>query len=243
MTRKHRSKTFRTVAQRVERWDKKLNARDYAVILDRVKPFAKELFMEYQAVHESLISKVRDIVSRYGEESQRLQTYMWFAQGVWYCAQRYKDRALQREVNALYAYFTILGLNKECLRDIACSIAVCPEEVLTISKAEGESIDVSTVYQGVKKAIEDTLIPLLDQTLVNEIVPVLKDKIAKVLDSEILQILKDPDVYTDKINMKISYNPDGEISEIVITDKNTGISRTIKFYYDKEGNLISIDEE
>ena len=136
-------------------WDAKMDPAVYAVYLTRTKDYARLQFMRYQVVHEELIRIVKDVTSRYPSESARQHAYMWYAQGLWYCTQRYKSKALQTEADALFVYFYLLGLNDECLREIASRLGIKISDWLNILGRLPMSQQI--IYEGVKKALAETL--------------------------------------------------------------------------------------
>jgi len=155
MTRRRRAVAHRTVAQRLKLWDRKLEPDTYAVYLTQVKDMARDKFLRYQAVHEYLIKIVKDVVSKHPEETARQHAYMWFAQGLWYCTQRYSDAALQREADALFLYYLALGLREYVLREVACRLGVKISDWSTLLERIGMSEDV--IYRGTKRALAETL--------------------------------------------------------------------------------------
>jgi len=218
MTRRRRAVAHRTVAQRLRMWDRKLEPDTYAVYLTQVKDMARDKFLRYQAVHEYLIKIVKDVVSKHPDETARQHAYMWFAQGLWYCTQRYSDTALQREADSLYIYYLCLGLKDEALREVASRLGVKISPIsYIVEKVIGLKVGVLTseqVYEGTKQALEEVVEPYL----------------------------RKPDIVMDKVKIDISYDANKNISQMTITDKVTGESTTITFTYDAEGYLVSIDE-
>ena len=162
MTRRRKRVVFRTVSDRIELWDKKLEASTYATYLERVKPLALRLFAEYQVVHEQLIKIVKDVTAKYPDEYAKQHAYMWYAQGIWYCRQRYRDEALQREVDALFVYWYMLGLKEEPMREIAnrLGVKISSWEELSARLPMSEKV----IYEGVKKALAEvfTGVPIHD---------------------------------------------------------------------------------
>lgn len=205
---------YRTPEQRAKLWDRKMNAEVYAVYLGRTKPIALDKIIQYQAIHEELIKIVKSVISKYPDELIREHAYVWFAQGIWYCKMRYRDEALQREANALFIYWLALGLREEPLREIAQQLGVTIDPTERILAKQLGILVSEQVYEGTRKAIEETLMPLLE----------------------------DPDVKTNPLKIDIEYDENKNIKKMTITDKLTGETRTITFMYDPEGYLISIDE-
>jgi len=159
MTRRRRSTIDRSPFSRVELWDRKMNGKVYSIYLQNVKPLALRKFTEYQIVHEELIKIVKETLSKYPQEISREHSYMWYIQGIWYVIQRYTDEARQKEVDALYMYWLLLGLNDEILRELAMRLGVKISSIETILGKVGVSLGVSvdTIYQGTKKALQETL--------------------------------------------------------------------------------------
>jgi len=124
MARKRRPKTFRTPSQRAARWYSKTDANVYAVYLSRVKDLAFKDVSAYQAVHESLISLVKEVTQCDGGEYVRTHAYLWYAQGIWYIVNHFEGKTRQREADALYLYWRLMGLSDALLRIIARKLGV-----------------------------------------------------------------------------------------------------------------------
>ena len=132
MTRRKGVYRLPSLSDRVQKWDKKLNPEDYAKFLLATKDLARELFTNYQAIEEYILKKIKPIVDKYGHEAQRFNTYVWFALSCWYYTQRYKDKALKMMIDLNYLYWSAMGLNTQLLKEIACSIAICPDNIENI---------------------------------------------------------------------------------------------------------------
>ena len=104
-------------------WDAKMSSDTYARQLEATKPLALPKVVEYQSVHEYLISIVKSITSRYNEHAIT-QEYMWYAQGLWKALQKYSEMALQKEADALFIYYLIKGRNEATLRAIAKALGI-----------------------------------------------------------------------------------------------------------------------
>ena len=137
MTRPRKRIVYRSPIHRARLWDRKMDGATYAAILDRVKPIALPQFAQYQVVHEHIITEVKRILERYPGESGRAHAYVWYAQGIWYVTQRYKDEAMRKEADSLYLYWYLLGLNSDALREIAWRFGVDVGAKITQDCIEG----------------------------------------------------------------------------------------------------------
>ena len=90
MARRRRS-SVRDPALRSEMWYRKMDPKVYEVYLTATKDLRFPLVQMYQVVQEELIKIVRECTANLPEESVRQHAYMWFAQGIWYITQRYRD--------------------------------------------------------------------------------------------------------------------------------------------------------
>jgi len=159
MTRKRKRTVFRTPAQRTVLWDRKMDASVYSEYLTRTKPLARKIIEKYQVEHEQLIRIVKDVIDEYPSEYGRTQAYVWFAQGIYYAKHRYSSEALQKEVDAEYMYWLVLGLRDDVMRKIAERMGVIISDINTIMKKLGIVAGMSedVVYRGTKKALQETL--------------------------------------------------------------------------------------
>ena len=128
---------------------------DTYLLLKKTRKLAVEFESEYQSIHDNIIRRVKAILSRYGSESFRTHSYVWYAQGLWYVKQRYGDRALQKEANALFLYFYVLGLDEDAMRDIAHAFGINIPSINDIIGITPMSEEM--VYRGTKRALKETL--------------------------------------------------------------------------------------
>ena len=152
MARRRRATIDRNPISRIELWDRKMEPDVYARYLTAVKPLALRKFAEYQVVHEELIRMVKEVLAKYPEESAKQHAYMWFAQGVWYCKQHYNSKALEKEVNALFVYWYMLGLREEPMREICARLGISLPDWETILDPLAMPI-----YTSIKKALDELL--------------------------------------------------------------------------------------
>jgi len=194
-------------------WYRKVDGDVYKLIISRVKDYSFNAVVEYQAHHERIIKIVKNVIDSFGEDPSKKHAYVWFAQGVWYCCQRYKDEALVRETSALYIYWRALGLNPDVLRRIASGICVeLPDDETILTKYLGIKLvgmSEDIVYRGTKRALQETL----------------------------------HGVDVNPTETSYEYDPaTGNLTRITIRDKVTGRTKVITFTYDEQGNLISKNE-
>jgi len=178
MSRRRRQTIDRNPLSRVELWDRKLEPETYRTYLTAVKPLALRKFSEYQCIHESLIKEVKEILAKFPEETSKQHAYMWFTQGIWYCTQRYEDKALLNEVGALIWYWYLLGLKWNVLKkltfalgvDFDQAIKVTIDKILVILKELGVPIGMAFFktrrYQGTVKKVN-----WLEPRLIDEVLP------------------------------------------------------------------------
>jgi len=207
MGKKRRKILHRTSANRARMWDKKMSPTAYAAYLEATKPMALEKIQYYQAVHEHLISLVKDVVCTKGQEPHLIHEYMWFACEIWQATQRYRSRALQIEADATFLKYLYRGRDETTLREIAkrLGIQISDWEVLLGRLVVSEQ----AVYRGTKRALAETL----------------------------------ERVETDLTDAEFVYDAEGNLVEIIKTDKVTGRRKRIKLEYDAQGNLIKKTEE
>jgi len=193
MTRRRKRVFYRTVTDRVILWDKKLEPVTYSIYLEHTKPIALRFFTEYQAIHEYLIKLVKDVLGKYPDESSKQHAYMWYAQGIWYCTQRYKAKALRNEVNALFVYWYMLGLQEEPMREIAKKLGIKIDEwdyildpiAMPVSVVVKKTIDELLTERGVYDVLERSeYIPAYIEPYVNKI------EISEVKEYEIIDTTK-----------------------------------------------------
>lgn len=143
------------MSKRYRKWLNKTRPEDTFYLLRKTRGLSIEAEKEYQPLHENLIRRVKQVLYRYGSESVRTHAYVWFAQGLWYAKERYSSMALQKEANALFMYFYLLGLNEDALRDVARSFGI---NIPPISDIVGiTTMSEEIVYQGTKRALKETL--------------------------------------------------------------------------------------
>jgi len=142
-------------SRRYQKWQAKTEPETTFLLLQKTRGLAVESEREYQPQHEELIRKVKAVLEKYGSEATRAHAYVWFAQGLWYAKKRYSSQALQKEANALFVYFYVLGLYEQALKDIALSFGITLPSPQDIVGGGGISEDV--VYRGTKRALQETL--------------------------------------------------------------------------------------
>ena len=191
MSRRRRQTIDRNPLSRVELWDRKLEPETYRTYLTAVKPIALRKFSEYQCIHESLIKIVKDVISKYPNETTRQHAYMWYAQGIWYCTQRYKDDALRKEANALFMYWLMLGLREEPLREIAIRLGVKIDDwnylldpiAMPIANIVKKSIDELLIERRVYEILERSeYIPAYIEPYINKI-EISEEKEYEIIDT------------------------------------------------------------
>jgi len=155
MTRRRRATIDRTPYNRAEMWDRKVEPSVYTIYLTRTKDMAFRKILYYQSIHEELIRIVKNTLSKYPDETSKQHAYMWYIQGLWYIKQRYSDKALQVEADALFIYFLFLGLKENILRELAQRLGICISTIDKLLERLGMSEEI--VYRGTKKALQETL--------------------------------------------------------------------------------------
>jgi hypothetical protein len=105
-------------------WDAKMRGDVYAETLHRVKEIGLPRLQAYQAVHETMIENVKNVLQNFGYEANLLQEYMWYAQKLWKMTVTYKDKALQKEADALYLFYLAKGRNDLALRAVAQTLGI-----------------------------------------------------------------------------------------------------------------------
>jgi len=137
---KRRRTMDRNPIHRFIMWDKKTRPDIVAEHLRNVKSIGATRMLQYQIDHETMIAKVRDILSRYPDEAHLLQEYMWFAEKLYKLRNKYSRKALQLEVDAVYLYYLLKGRRDDALREVAMAMGVhiSPlEEILSRIGAPG----------------------------------------------------------------------------------------------------------
>jgi len=124
MPARRRRSYVRSPYLRLKMWDAKMKGDIYEIQLEAVKPLALPIVGSYQATHELLISRVKEILSRLNSEPSLLQEYMWYAEKMWKLTQRYGSDALQKEADALYLWYLARGRNDIALRMIAQALGI-----------------------------------------------------------------------------------------------------------------------
>lgn len=124
MTRKRRGGMPSTPSERIARYEIKVDPDIIKTYIQKEKELMVQKEREYQPIHVMLTELVRDVVTKYGVESTRLQGYMWYAQGVWYCTVHYSSLALTKCVVMKFLEAKMRDLNEECLRIIARRLGV-----------------------------------------------------------------------------------------------------------------------
>jgi len=158
MTRRRRQSFTRSPIERALMWDSKVEPETYTVYLTRVKDIAFRRVLTYQVVHEELIRIVKDTLSKYPQETSKQHAYMWYIQGLWYIKQRYSDKALQIEADALYMYFRLLGLEGSILRELAQRLGITiSSDSQILQRANITVVSVDAIYYGTKRALQETL--------------------------------------------------------------------------------------
>ena len=105
-------------------WDAKMRGDVVGTIIDSVKPIARNRVIEYQTDFSSMLTIVRQVLSKYPSEYARTHAYQSFAERLYHVINRFRDEALQTHVDALFQYFAMLGLDKDALTEIAQGMGV-----------------------------------------------------------------------------------------------------------------------
>lgn len=118
MPARRRQTLSRSPTQRFKMWNAKMDGETYRVQLAAVKPLAQPKMASYMATHEFLISLVRNIIAKTGDNPSIMQEYMWYAEKLEKLSRTYSGRALQLQVDALYLWYLARGLSDTTLRAI-----------------------------------------------------------------------------------------------------------------------------
>lgn len=207
MPARRRRVFHRTSVNRAKMWDRKMSPAIVATYLESVKPMALERVQWYQAIHEHIISLVKDVLANYPYEAQIAQEYVWYASELWQLTQKYTSVALIIEADAVFLKYKYRGRNEDALREIARRLGIEISDWETILSRLGMSEEM--VYRGTKKALQETL----------------------------------ERVETDVTDAKFTYDEQGNLVQIIKTDKVTGRRKKITLEYDIEGNLVKKVEE
>ncbi len=124
MPARRRRTMDRNPIRRFELWDRKLKPEIVAEQLRAVKELAKPKMLSYQVTHEYLIKLVKDVLASFPSEAARHHEYMWFAQGVWECTQKYRGPALEKCAVQKYVHHKVSDLNDTAMRIIASRLGV-----------------------------------------------------------------------------------------------------------------------
>ena len=124
MPARRRRTMDRNPIRRFQLWDAKMKPDIVAQRLRDTKELARPKMLSYQVTHEYLISLVRDVLSRFPSEAARHQSYMWLAQGIWECSQRFTCQALERCAVQKYLVRRVEGLDDTAMRIIAARLGV-----------------------------------------------------------------------------------------------------------------------
>ena len=107
-----------------EMWDRKTRPDVVAEQLRSVKDLAGPRVLEYQVTHEYLIRLVREVLAGFPAEAVRQQSYVWLAQGIWECTQKFSGPALERCAVQKYLARRVEGLDDAAMRIIAARLGV-----------------------------------------------------------------------------------------------------------------------
>lgn len=124
MPARRRRTLDRNPIRRFQLWDAKMKPDIVAQRLRDTKELAKPKMLSYQVTHEYLISLVRDVLSKFPSEAARHQSYMWLAQGIWECTQKFTGPALERCAVQKYLVRRVEGLDDTAMRIIAARLGV-----------------------------------------------------------------------------------------------------------------------
>uniref|UniRef100_A0A7C4RXR3 Uncharacterized protein n=2 Tax=cellular organisms TaxID=131567 RepID=A0A7C4RXR3_FERPE len=111
---------------RAKMWDAKMDANTYLRQLQASKPIRIDMVAEYQAIHEQLISLVKNILAPKGL-SHLTHEYMWYAEELYKASQTYSGQALQNKVNTIYVKYLAKNLDNDALIKIANFFGVTPD--------------------------------------------------------------------------------------------------------------------
>jgi hypothetical protein len=141
-------------------WDAKMKGDIYKIQLEAVKPHTLPKVASYQAIHELLISKVKEILSSLNPEQPLIQEYMWYAEKMWKFTQQYNSNALQKEADALYLWYLARGRNDIALRMIAQALGIKISSLENIVEKILAPILISIIGKGtlIADGTEQTLI-------------------------------------------------------------------------------------
>lgn len=95
-----------------------MDGETYRTQLTAVKPLAQPKMASYMSTHEFLISTVRNIIAKTGDNPSQMQEYMWYAEKLEKLSRTYNSNALQIQVDALYLWYLARGLRETTLRAI-----------------------------------------------------------------------------------------------------------------------------
>jgi len=148
MPARRRRVLSRTSADRFMMWDAKVRGDVYAVQLEAVKPLARPRVAAYQAVHEQLISLVKEVLTGLRIDVSLVQEYMWYAEKLWKLTQTYRDRALQLEADAVFLWYLARGRNEAALRAIAQLLGIKLSSLEDLFERLGVPAMLRTVAKG-----------------------------------------------------------------------------------------------
>jgi len=149
---------------RFRKWKKKTEPVVTARITALSRDIAVSEEMEYQHVHADLITAVRKMASDYGSEAFKLQGYIWFAQGVWYCKKHYTSKTLVKCAIAPFIDAKLRDLNEELLRKIGFYLGVVIPDWDTILKEYIKpNLIIAKVVWGYPMVTLGTLMPVYVQ--------------------------------------------------------------------------------
>lgn len=124
MPAKRRRTLDRNPIRRFQLWDAKMKPDIVAQRLRDTKELARPKVLSYQVTHEQLIALVREVLADFPSEAARHQSYMWLAQGVWECTQKFTGPALERCAVQKYLVRRVEGLDDTAMRIIAARLGV-----------------------------------------------------------------------------------------------------------------------
>lgn len=124
MPAKRRRTLDRSPIRRFQLWDAKMKPEIVAQRLRDTKELARPRMLSYQVTHEYLIRMVREVLAGFPGEAARHQSYMWLAQGIWECTQKYSGPALEKCAVQKYLVRRVEGLDDTAMRIIASRLGV-----------------------------------------------------------------------------------------------------------------------
>jgi len=143
----------KTIAERIAKWDAKMNPEVTATYTVVTKPLGLRKELLYQSAFQFFMETARRLVAKYADYLSLQQEIVSYMERLWYFLHRYRGETLQVMADATFLFWRARGFDEELLREAAKALGINISSWDVLLGRIGLSEEV--IYTAVKKALED----------------------------------------------------------------------------------------